>query len=104
MVGAEYAEVEEAGQLARLAENIGCFKVIEDVSDYEDVGRYVVDNNDCYALHPELEDYFDFNGFGEHIAEEYGGKFIDGNFIYNDTFTSLSEILCQDEPITMEGM
>lgn len=101
---AEYAEVEEAGQLARLAENIGCFKVIEDVSDYEDVGRYVVDNNDCYALHPELEDYFDFNGFGEHIAEEYGGKFIDGNFIYNDTFTSLSEILCQDEPITMEGM
>ena len=30
---AEYAEVEEAGQLARLAENIGCFKVIEDVSD-----------------------------------------------------------------------
>ena len=101
---AEYAEVEEAGQLARLAENIGCFKVIEDVSDYEDVGRYVVDNNDCYALHPELEDYFDFNGFGEHIAEEYGGKFVDGNFIYNDTDTDLSEILYQDEPITMEGM
>lgn len=101
---AEYAEVEEAGQLARLVENIGCFKVIEDVSDYEDVGRYIVDNNDCYALHPELEDYFDFNGFGEHIAEEYGGKFIDGNFIYNDTFTSLSEILCQDKPMTMGGM
>lgn len=98
---AEYAEVEEAGQLARLAENIGCFKVIEDVSDYEDVGRYIVDNNDCYALHPELEDYFDFNGFGEHIAEEYGGKFVGGNFIYNDTDTDLSEILYQDKPMTM---
>ena len=97
---AEYAEVEEAGQLARLAENIGCFKVIEDVSDYEDVGRYVVDNNDCYALHPELEDYFDFNGFGEHIAEEYGGKFV-GGFIYNDTDTSLLDILYQDKPMTM---
>ena len=98
---AEYAEVEEAGQLARLAENIGCFKVIEDVSDYEDVGRYIGDNNDCYALHPELEDYFDFNGFGEHIAEEYGGKFVGGNFIYNDTDTSLLDILYQDEPMTM---
>ena len=98
---AEYAEVEEAGQLARLAENIGCFKVIEDVSDYEDVGRYIVDNNDCYALHPELEDYFDFNGFGEHIAEEYGGKFVGGNFIYNDTDTSLLDILYQDELMTM---
>ena len=101
---AEYAEVEEAGQLARLAENIGCFKVIEDVSDYEDVGRYIVDNNDCYALHPELEDYFDFNGFGKHIAEEYGGKFVGGNFIYNDTDTSLLDILYPDKPITMGGM
>ena len=101
---AEYAEVEEAGQLARLAENIGCFKVIEDVSDYEDVGRYIGDNNNCYALHPELEDYFDFNGFGEHIAEEYGGKFVGGNFIYNDTDTSLLDILYQDEPMTMGGI
>ena len=101
---AEYAEVEEAGQLARLAENIGCLKIIEDVNDYEDVGRYIVDNNDCYALHPELEDYFDFNGFGEHIAEEYGGKFVGGNFIYNDTDTSLLDILYQDKPITMGGM
>ena len=98
---AEYAEVEDAGQLARLAENIGCLKIIEDVNDYEDVGRYIVDNNDCYALHPELEDYFDFSGFGEHIAEEYGGKFVGGNFIYNDTDTSLLDILYQDEPITM---
>lgn len=98
---AEYAEVEEAGQLARLVENIGCFKVIEDVSDYEDVGRYISDNNNCYALHPELEDYFDFNGFGEHIAEEYGGKFVGGNFIYNDTDTSLLDILYQDKPMTM---
>ena len=101
---AEYAEVEEAGQLARLAENIGCLKIIEDVNDYEDVGRYIVDNNDCYALHPELEDYFDFNGFGEHIAEEYGGKFVGGNFIYNDTDTSLLDILYPDEPMTMGGM
>lgn len=98
---AEYAETEDAGQFVRLAENIGCFKVIEDVSDYEDVGRYIVDNNDCYALHPELEDYFDFSGFGEHIAEEYGGKFVGGNFIYNDTDTSLLDILYQDKPMTM---
>lgn len=98
---AEYAETEDAGQFVRLAENIGCFKVIEDVSDYEDVGRYIGDNNNCYALHPELEDYFDFSGFGEHIAEEYGGKFVGGNFIYNDTDTSLLDILYQDKPMTM---
>ena len=71
---------------------------------YSDIGRYVVDHNDCYAMPPELEDYFDFSAFGEHIAEEYYGKFVGGNFIYNDTDTSLLDILYQDEPMTISGM
>ena len=98
---AEYAEAEDAEQLARLAENLDCFTFIVGASNYEEVGRYIGDNNNCYALHPELEDYFDFNGFGEHIAEEYGGKFVGGNFIYNDTDTSLLDILYLDKPMTM---
>ena len=101
---AEYAEAEDARQLARLAKNIDCFTVIENAANYSDVGRYVVDHNDCYAVPPELEDYFDFSAFGAHIAEEYYGKFVGGNFIYNDTDTSLLDILYQDEPMTMGGM
>ena len=101
---AEYAEAEDAGQLARLAKNIDCFTVIENAANYSDVGRYVVDHNDCYAVPPELEDYFDFSAFGAHIAEEYYGKFVGGNFIYNDTDTSLLDILYQDEPMTISGM
>ena len=101
---AEYAEAEDARQLARLAKNIDCFTVIKDAVDCDDVGRYVVEHNDCYAMPPELEKYFDFGAFGAHIAEEYYGKFVGGNFIYNDTDTSLLDILYQDEPMTMRGM
>ena len=101
---AEYAEAEDARQLARLAKNIDCFTVIENTANYSDVGRYVVDHNDCYAMPPELEKYFDFGAFGEHIAKKYYGKFVGGNFIYNDTDTSLLDILYQDEPMTMGGM
>ena len=101
---AEYAEAEDAGQLARLAKNIDCFTVIKDAVDCDDVGRYVVEHNDCYGMPPELEKYFDFGAFGEHIAEEYYGKFVGGNFIYNDTDTSLLDILYQDEPMMMRGM
>ena len=32
------------------------------------------------------------------------GEFVDGGFIYNDTDTSLLDILYQDEPMTMGGM
>lgn len=101
---AEYAEAEDAEQLARLAKNIDCFTVAEGAVDYDDVGRYVVNHTDQYAMPPELEKYFDFSAFGEHIAEEYYGKFVGGNFIYNDTDTSLLDILYQDEPMTMGGM
>lgn len=101
---AEYAEAEDAGQLARLAKNIDCFTVIENAANYSDVGRYVVDHTDHYAMPLELEKYFDFSAFGEHIAEEYYGKFVGGNFIYNDTDTSLLDILYQDEPMTISGM
>ena len=101
---AEYAEAEDAGQLARLAKNIGCFTVIKDAVDCDDVGRYVIDHTDRYAMPPELEKYFDFGAFGAQIAEEYYGKFVGGNFIYNDTDTSLLDILYQDEPMTMRGM
>ena len=101
---AEYAEAEDAGQFARLAKNIDCFTVIENAANYSDVGRYVVDHTDHYAMPPELEKYFDFGAFGKHIAEEYYGKFVGGNFVYNDTDTSLLDILYQDEPMTMRGM
>lgn len=101
---AEYAEAEDAGQLAQLAKNIGCFTVIKDAVDCDDVGRYVIDHTDRYAMPPELEKYFDFGAFGAQIAEEYYGKFVGGNFIYNDTDTSLLDILYQDEPMTMSGM
>ena len=101
---AEYAVAEDAGQLARLAKNIGCFTVIKDAVDCDDVGRYVIDHTDRYAMPPELEKYFDFGAFGEHIAKKCYGKFVGGNFIYNDTDTSLLDILYQDEPMTMRGM
>ena len=101
---AEYAEAEDARQLARLAKNIDCFTVIENAANYSDVGRYVVDHTDHYAMPLELEKYFDFGAFGEHIAEEYCGKFVGDNFIYNNTDTSLLDILYQDEPMTISGM
>ena len=33
-----------------------------------------------------------------------GNELVDGGFIYNDTDTSLLDILYQDEPMTMGGM
>ena len=55
-------------------------------------------------MNPTVAKFFDYRAFGEHIGEIYYGKFVGGNFIYNDTDTSLLDILYQDEPMTMGGM
>ena len=101
---AEYAEAEDAEQLTRLARNIGCFTFIEGATSYAEVGRFFTETEDRYILDLEMEDYFDYEGFGEYISDKFYGKFVCDGFIYNDTDTSLLDILYQDEPMTMGGM
>lgn len=101
---AEYGKAEDAKQLARLAENLDCFTFIIGASNYEEVGIYVTENNADFSVNPSVEKFFDYKAFGKYIGDAYYGEFVDGGFIYNDTDTSLLDILYQDEPMTMGGM
>ena len=101
---AEYAEAENAEQLARLAKNIDCFTFVEGANYFQEIGEYVTQNNEDFTVNPAVAKFFDYRAFGEYIGEIYYGKFVDGGFIYNDTDTSLLDILYQDEPMTMGGM
>lgn len=101
---AEYAEAEDAEQLVRLAENLDCFTFIVGASNYEEVGIYVTENNEDFSVNPAVEKFFDYKAFGKYIGDAYYGEFVDDGFVYNDTDTSLLDILYQDEPMTMGGM
>ena len=97
----EYLEAEDAKQLSRLAENLDCFTFIVGASNYEEVGIYVTENNENFSVNSSVEKFFDYKAFGKYIGDAYYGKFVGGNFIYNDTDTSLLDILYQDKPMTM---
>lgn len=101
---AEYAQAEDTEELIKLAENIDCFTFISGVTEYKQVGEYMVENNEDYHLNPELEDFFDFEEFGEYIAREKDGRFVCNGFICNDSDRSLNEILYQDNDMTMGVM
>lgn len=101
---AEYGKAEDAKQLSRLAENLDYFTFIVGASNYEEVGIYVTENNADFSVNPSVEKFFDYKAFGKYIGDAYYGEFVDGGFIYNDTDTSLLDILYQDEPMTMGGM
>lgn len=101
---AEYADVDSTKDLIALAEHIGDFLFIKDAEDYETVGRYFAETDPKYDLNLELEDFFDFNGFGEYLAEANGGEFISSGFVCMQDGAELSEILDSDEDMTMGGM
>lgn len=99
----ELAGVQKASNIAFLAEHLEEFSFIPEAKTEEDVEHYLVDNISEYRLNLEMEDYFDFSGFGEHIAEEQDGQFVEGGFIYYDSYDSLDELLDGLEP-EGEGM
>lgn len=102
------ANVQRAANITSLARHLGEFSFIRNVEDETGVGHFLVDNVSEYAMNMELEDYFDFSGFGEHFAEEHEGQFVNGGFIYFDSDRNLDEFLeeleSEDESMSMGGM
>lgn len=80
------------------------YEYVEGANYFQEIGEYVTQNNEDFTVNPAVARFFDYRAFGEYIGEIYYGKFVDGGFIYNDTDTSLLDILYQDEPMTMGGM
>lgn len=104
----ELAGVQKASNIAYLVEYLDEFSFIPEAKTEEDVGHFLVDNISEYRLNLEMEDYCDFSGFGEYIPEEHDGQFVDGGFIYYDSYESLDELLDgldpEDEGMNMGGM
>ena len=104
----ELADVKSAANIAAVAEDLEEFGFLSDAKDESDIGHFLVDNVDEYGMNIEMEDYFDFSGFGEHFAEEHDGQFVNGGFVYFDSDRTLDEFLeeleSENEGMDMGGM
>ena len=104
----ELAGVQKAANIAAVAENLGEFAFIPDAKSESDVAHFLVDNADEYGMNIEMEEYFDFSGFGEYFAEEHNGQFLGGGFVYLDSDRTIDEFLkeleSEDACIDMGGM
>ena len=104
----ELTDVQSATNIAAVAEHLEEFGFLPDAKDESDIGHFLVDNVDEYGMNIEMEDYFDFSGFGEHFAEEHDGQFVNGGFVYFDSDRTIDEFLeeleSEDEGMNMGGM
>lgn len=101
-----YAGRTDAASIVAIAERVEDFVFIPGAADESDVSRYFIDQNSEYTLHPDLEDFFDHQLFGEHLAAKYDGRFTDGGFVCMNDSCTLEEILrpVEEETITLGGM
>lgn len=104
----DLADAKRAANIAAVAEHLGEFGFLPDAMSESDIGHFLVDNVDKSALNIEMEDFFDFSGFGEYPAQEHDGQFVDGGFAYFDSDRSLDEFLkeleSEDESMNMGGI
>ena len=95
----EYAEVDTAREISRLADYLDYFEIIPDADDYEAVGNHLVDYDDDYSASDSLRQYIDHDELGQDFANEHDGEFTSGGFVYIDSELTLSQIL--DEDVSM---
>ena len=72
-------------ELINLTDNLDCYSIEAEISDYDDLARYVLYDRDSYSYNRNtldaLEDYIDYEAFGRAVAEGEGGKLSDACYV-----------------------
>lgn len=94
----EHTGKKNSKDIKAIVDNFDSFIFVEGALDHEDVGRFFIDNVYEYYFDSELEDYIDFDGFGEMIDNDFSGEFIrDLGYVCLKENASMNEIFDDDE-------
>ena len=77
-------------EIINLTENLDCYDVYPDIRDYDDLGRYYIDELDAMQVPEYLRNYIDYEAYGRDVALEEGGDFTDLGYV-RDTGSSFHE-------------
>nr|WP_326183625.1 antirestriction protein ArdA [uncultured Oscillibacter sp.] len=98
----EYARPRYASQVQQLAENIDLFDFIPDIQNAAQLGRYMISESGGFDYDPNLDDFYDFEGYGRRMLEDQNGKFVQGGYIGYNGDRPLEELM--DEYTQDQGM
>lgn len=92
----DYAWPQTPEEAACLAENICDFTVLRDINTAKQYGRYMIEQSGHFESDPNLEEYVDFQKYGEdHIRAEHGVFTDRGYLAYHGTSPLVEEILAR---------
>ena len=77
-------------EIINLTENLDCYEVYPDIHDYDDLGRYYIEELDAMQVPEHLKNYIDYEAYGRDIAMDENGTFTDQGYVW-DTGSSFHE-------------
>lgn len=101
------AEPESAGQIRQLAENLDQFSFAPNAHTPAEYGKYMIRESGHFDYDENLEDFYDYEGYGLQRMEQESGLFTDRGYISYHGTLSLEELMMEDsdwQNIQMGGM
>ena len=77
-------------EIINLTENLDCYEIYPNIEDYDDLGRYYIEELDAMQVPEHLKNYIDYEAYGRDVAMDENGSFTDQGYVW-DTGSSFHE-------------
>lgn len=78
-------------EIINLTKNLNCYDVCPDIHDYDDLGRYYIEELDAMQVPEYLRNYIDYESYGRDVAIDENGEFISFGYV-RDSGDSFVEV------------
>ena len=68
-------------EIINLTENLDCYEVYPHIEDYDDLGRYYIEELEVMQVPEPLQNYIDYEAYGRDVAMDENGSFTDQGYV-----------------------
>ena len=68
-------------EIINLTENLDCYEIYPNIEDYDDLGRYYIDELGVMQVPEHLQNYIDYEAYGRDVAMDENGSFTDQGYV-----------------------
>jgi len=92
----DIAKPETASEITQLAINLPQFVFYPGVDSAEAYGKYMIQESGRFEYDSELEDFYNYEQYGQLRLDRESGQFVDGGYIVYEGTLSLDELMMGD--------
>ena len=70
-------------EIINLTENLDCYEIYHNIEDYDDLGRYYLEELEVSKVPAHLQNYIDYEAYGRDVALEENGTFTDQGYVWD---------------------